>query len=313
MLATAALIGTGNKPAIFTLNEAREEQQKRLGSALLLGAPVVSLNNVNGKLASDELAAYLTEGGCITRAYATVGGTKFAPNGNVISASGNNIMLGGDLPERALVSRQDAKMERPSDRIFQGSPHNDVRADRGKYLAAVFTIARWVIRGADYQPPKMGGFGGFDDFNCLIRAPLLALTKIDPLERSCGEMQTTRQHQSDRVLVDALSSLVETEGVLKTQLVSTEGRFCLKDIQNELRRHLVEQDGSDPWALLRHESLPYRLQRARGRRGSTAQLVSTDKPIGGADVAWYQLVPLSAGRSGPADPADFAEFTIGGT
>ena len=199
LLGTAALIGTGHRPTVYTLSENREEQQKRIGAALLLGAPVVSLNNLNGRLDSDELAAYLTEGGCITRAYATVGGAKWAPNGNVIASSGNNIMLGGDLPERGLASRQDARMEQPGDRKFLTSPHDEVRAARGKYLSAVFTLARWPLLGRDYPAPDMAGSGGFDDFDRLIRGPLLALTGIDPLER----LSAPRQNQDLRLRASA--------------------------------------------------------------------------------------------------------------
>jgi hypothetical protein len=199
LLGTAALIGTGHRPTVYTLSENREEQQKRIGAALLLGAPVVSLNNLNGRLDSDELAAYLTEGGCITRAYATVGGAKWAPNGNVIASSGNNIMLGGDLPERGLASRQDARMEQPGDRKFLTSPHDEVRAARGKYLSAVFTLARWPLLGRDYPAPDMAGSGGFDDFDRLIRGPLLALTGIDPLER----LSAPRQNQDSRLRASA--------------------------------------------------------------------------------------------------------------
>jgi hypothetical protein len=216
---------------------------------LLLGAPVVSLNNINGRLASDELAAYLTEGGCVTRAYATVGGTKFAPNGNVIAASGNNIVLGGDLPERAVTCRQDARMEYPGERAFKASPHDAVRNDRGKYLAAVFTIARWAVRGADYKPTEMAGSGGFDGFDRLIRSPLLTLTCLDPRQRNREEMQATRQHQSDRTLVDALSMLFDADRP-----------FCVGHIQAELRTRHVEPDEPDPWAILRRGDLPYRLR-----------------------------------------------------
>ena len=289
LLGTAALIGTGFRPSVFTLNEAREEQQKRLGSALLLGAPVVSLNNINGRLASDELAAYLTEGGCVTRAYATVGGTKFAPNGNVIAASGNNIVLGGDLPERAVTCRQDAGMEYPGERAFNGSPHDSIRNDRGKYLAAVFTIARWAVRGTDYQVPAMSGSGGFDGFDRLIRGPLLTLTHIDPRTRSREEMQATRQHQPDRALIDALAMLFDAGAA-----------FGVKHIQAELRGRHIEPDEPDPWAILRRADLPYRLRRARGRRGAAMQLASAEKPVGGDNVAWYCLValPQASGTSG---------------
>jgi hypothetical protein len=291
LMNTAALIGTGFKSTVFTLGETREEQQKRMGAVLLLGAPVILLSNLNGLLISDELAAYHTEGGCITRAYATTGGAKWAPNGNTIQASGNNIVLGGDLPERGLVSRQDANMEFPGERTFRGSPHDDVNRDRAGYLNAVFTIARWALRGADYQQPaEMNGFGGFDEFNRLIRGTLLALTGIDPLKRSQSEMQTARQHQPDRDLIDALTTLMEPTTP-----------FCVRGVLAMLKLHYTGDGEADPFAILRQKNLPYRLRRARGRRGSTMQLAVAEKPIGGDNVVYYSLVPLAGGFGGRGD------------
>ena len=113
-------------PVEFALSDSLEEQQKRMGAALLMGAPCLTLNNINGKLRSTDLTAYLTQAGCVTRAYATTGGALYAPNGNVMMASGNNILLFGDLPERAVVSRQDADMASPGERRFKNNPHKIV-------------------------------------------------------------------------------------------------------------------------------------------------------------------------------------------
>ena len=218
LLGTAAMIGTGRLPVIFSLSENREEQQKRIGHALLLGAPVVDLTNINGLLRSDELAAYQTEGGTITRAYGTVGGAKYAPNGNTMAADGNNIELGGDLPERGMICRQDARMEYPGERKFRRDPHGEVLADRGKYLAAVFGLARYAVRGVDYQAPKLGGLGGFDEFNRLIRAPLLALTGKDPAWRAKQQVNESRQQRPERALIDALAIAVRQGGPVLRQI-----------------------------------------------------------------------------------------------
>jgi hypothetical protein len=297
LLGTAALIGTGRLPVIVSLSENREEQQKRIGHALLLGAPVVDLTNINGSLRSDELAAYLTEGGTVTRAYGTVGGAKYAPNGNTMVADGNNIELGGDLPERGMPCRQDALMEYPGERTFKRDPHGDVLADRGKYLAAVLGLARYAIRGVDYQAPKVGGLGGFDEFNRLIRAPLLALTRKDPAWRAKQQVSASRQQRPERPLIDALANLFAK--VLEVP-------FCAGGIARELKQRMVLDGEDDPWGPLRctQQELGYRLKRAKGKRGSTHRLVAIERPQGGPDTAHYQLEALSQPPTGSAESAD---------
>jgi hypothetical protein len=296
---TASLIGTGRTPAVVSLGDNREEQHKRIGHALLLGAPVIVLTNINGVLRSDELAAYLTEGGTITRAYGTVGGPKFAPNGNTVMATGNNIEPGGDLPERLIGCRQDARMEFPGERTFRHDPHGSVMADRGPYLAAVFGLARYAIRS---MRATLDGLGGFDDFNRLIRAPLLALTGTDPVKRARQQISASRRDRPERALIDALA-----------MLFADGAPFCAGDIACELKKRYVEPGEDDPWAPLRikQQDLGNRLRRAKGRRGSTHQLLEAEKPQGGLDVAYYQLEPQiqSADFAESADPAPFSTIS----
>jgi hypothetical protein len=294
LMGTASLIGTGRLPVVVSLSENREEQQKRIGHALLLGAPCIVLTNINGLLRNEELSAWLTEGGTVTRAYGTVGGAKFAPNGGTMMATGNNIEPGGDLPERHIGSRQDARMEFPGDRSFRGDPHGAVLGDRGRYLAAVFGLARYATKGADYQAPSLDGLGGFDDFNRLIRAPLLVLTGIDPAGRAKRQIKASRQHRPERALIDALATLF-----------AVEIPFCARDIARELKKHPVQPGDDDPWEPLRDKQmgLGFRLRRSVGKRGSTCQLTTAGKPLGAPDVAHYQLETLPT-----ADDADGVEI-----
>jgi hypothetical protein len=285
---TASLIATARTPVVVSLGDNRDEQQKRMGHALLLGAPVVVLTNINGTLRSDELAAYLSEGGTTTRAYGTVGGAKFAPNGNTIMANGNNIEPGGDLPERHIGARQDARMEYPGERTFKHDPHRDVLADRSKYLAAIFGLARYALRGVvDHRSLGLGGLGGFDEFNRMIRAPLFALTGLDPAWRARQQINSARQERPERALIDALATLFEA-GM----------PFSSKDIARELKKHAVLDGEDDPWDPLRckQQELGYRLRNAKGKRGSAHRLTTAERPPGAGTTgggAYYRLEEFS--------------------
>ena len=282
LLITCALVGTGYKPTVAGMGDTADEQKKRIGWVLLHGAPFIVMGNINGRLTSAELAQYLTDGGVATRNYGTTGGAKWAPNGNVLGASGNNITLGGDLNERDCASRQDAGMEFPGHRKFKRSPHDDVRNDRARYLGAALTIARWVVRGTDYTAPDISNFNGFDDFNRLIRAPLFVLTGTDPLERAQDALVAARQTRSDRELIDALEALF-----------GHTNPFAVRDIVAELKKNYVTPGDPDPFDILRDtKTLSYKLINARGRRGTNKQLRHIKRPPAGADVAWYQLEAL---------------------
>ena len=281
LLGTAARIASGHPPVEFALSDSLEEQQKRMGAALLMGAPCLTLNNINGKLRSTDLTAYLTQGGCVTRAYATTGGALYAPNGNVMMASGNNILLVGDLPERAVVSRQDADMASPGERRFKNNPHKIVLTERGKYLSAIFTIARWALVGADYAPPDVTGFGGFDDFDRLVRRPLIALTDIDPIERGREQLVAARESRWEPTFIDALATLF-APGI----------PFRTKNITEVLKTRFTKMGEADLLVPLRRDDLPYALRRAKGMRGAERRLAGIDRPAGAEAVAWYRLEAL---------------------
>lgn len=290
LLATAALVGSGFPPIIVALSDSREEQAKRIGHALLLGGPFVNLSNLNGTLRADEISPWLTEGGVVTRAYGTVGGPKFAPNGGMLATSGNNIIVGGELPERSCWVRQNARMDNPGERTFKQNPHQMVRNDRGAWLAYVFTIARWAVCGADYQAPGVGGFGGFDDFNRLIRAPLMALTGHDPGWRLPGELEAARQNEPARPLIDALATMFPVKDA-----------FCAHDINQKVRAKPPVL-GQDDWEPLRcdQQKLGYILKKATGKRGSAVTLEVAAKPQGGKNTAYYQLLELPPSPSSTA-------------
>jgi putative DNA primase/helicase len=48
----------------------------------------------------------------------------------------------GDLVRRTLIANMNVAMERPETRDFTFNPLHQVLEDRGKYIAAVLTIAR---------------------------------------------------------------------------------------------------------------------------------------------------------------------------
>src|SRR5262249_4962131 len=74
----------------------------------------------------------------------------------------------------------DAKMERPELREFKGDPVARVLADRGKYIAAVLTIARAYIAAG--RPGKLKPLASFKGWSDTVRSALVWLGCADPVD-----------------------------------------------------------------------------------------------------------------------------------
>ena len=139
-----------------------EEWRKSVTAALIAGAPVLTIDNVEDELRSPSLAMALTTSTWSDRILGK-SQTITLPQRCTWIATGNNIRLGGDLPRRSYWIRMDAKTAQPwRTRTFK---YRDliarVQEQRGQLLAAVVTIYRcWVQRGRPLPDPvpRMAGF-----------------------------------------------------------------------------------------------------------------------------------------------------------
>jgi putative DNA primase/helicase len=95
-------------------------------------------------------------------------------------ATGNNIVLVGDVVRRVVTASLDSDLERPELRQFKGSPLDTVLADRGRYVAAALTVVRAYL-AADC-PGELPPLASFGDWSRLVRSPLVWLGRADPVE-----------------------------------------------------------------------------------------------------------------------------------
>ena len=92
-------------------------------------------------------------------------------------ANGNNIRVRGDLVGRTLTGRLDARTETPETRQFAFDPIARVLANRGAYLAAVFTMARAYLAAG--RPAVASPLAGFEAWSQMVRAALIWLGEPD--------------------------------------------------------------------------------------------------------------------------------------
>jgi len=181
----AAAISTGRHCPVITPGKSEEEMEKRLGALLRDGVSVVSLDNVNGELGGD-LLCQLTERPIVR---IRILGQSKAPEFECrasIFATGNNLVVVGDMTRRTLLCTLDAVIERPELRQFEFDPVERALSFRAEYLAAIFTIVRaYRVAGAPRVCDPLGSYGDWS--NC-VRSPLIWLGLPDP----AASMEATR-------------------------------------------------------------------------------------------------------------------------
>jgi hypothetical protein len=173
-----ALIVTGRLCPVITAGKTEEETEKRLGTVLLNGSPLVSLDNCSHDL-EGQLLCQLTERPLVK---IRILGRSEMPEcecHTTVLATGNNISLKGDMVRRGLTCNLDALTERPELRLFQYDPLRQVMSDRGSYVAAALTIIRAYLTAG--SPKVCNSIGSYSGWSTMVRSPFVWLGQPDPV------------------------------------------------------------------------------------------------------------------------------------
>lgn len=230
----AGEIGSGRSAEMLGAPSHEEEWRKTITSKLSEGATMVTIDNVEGALWAPSLARALTARTWTDRELGRTG-TITVKQRATWAATGNNIMLRGDLPRRCYWIRLDAKQARPWQRQQFKHPAllSWVRANRGRLVHSLLTIARsWYAAGCpkDEALPRLGSFeswtatiggmvshAGFGEF----------LGNLEELYEKAAEGEAEweafleawwRQRGEDSITGKSLAKLIEDECALKDAL-----------------------------------------------------------------------------------------------
>src|SRR5262249_35769286 len=125
-----ATLATGRDMPRCTLESDDTEMRKRITAAVLAGDRLVMLDNVVEPLGGASLDAALTGSTWRDRILGVSAMTPELPLSLTFFATGNNIMLGGDIIRRILPMRLDCAEERPEER--GGWTYPDLLGVRGR-------------------------------------------------------------------------------------------------------------------------------------------------------------------------------------
>jgi hypothetical protein len=177
---TVSYIATGRAMPVITAGSSEEEMEKRLGSAVLAGRSLITIDNVVNELGGAAICQLISEHRPGIRILGRTELVEVEARGMSMFANGNNITIVGDLCRRSLRIRLDAKLENPESKVFTGDPVAAVLADRGAYVAACLIICRAYIAAG--RPGKLPPIGSFEAWSDTVRSALVWLGKADPVK-----------------------------------------------------------------------------------------------------------------------------------
>lgn len=203
-----AMMATGHPATVMSYTPDGDEMRKRILSVLMQGDLVVNLDNVEEPLSSQTLCTVLTQESFTDRILG-VNKTGTAPTLCCWIATGNNLVVAGDLTTRVVPCNLDPQVERPEEREFSRNLYDWIPANRPRLIQAGLTVLRaYIVAGKPKQPIK--NFARFEDWSGLIRSALVWLGESDPL---AGREQL---EDGDPVRVKLRSLLLAWFAVFKT-------------------------------------------------------------------------------------------------
>ena len=174
-----ALISTGHPATVMSYTPDGDEMRKRVLSVLMQGDLVVNLDNVEEPLSSQTLCTVLTQESFTDRILG-VNKTGTAPTLCCWIATGNNLVIAGDLTTRIVPCNLDPQVERPEEREFKRNLYDWIPIHRPRLVQAGLTVLRaYIVAHKPKQPIK--NFARFEDWSGLVRSALVWLGEADPL------------------------------------------------------------------------------------------------------------------------------------
>ena len=252
-----SILATGRPASVISAGSNDEETEKRLAGMLLSGAPLISIDNVNGSIGGDLLAQAVTQPIVSLR---PLGGSTMVEieTRAVLLATGNGLQCRGDLVRRAVVCSLDAGVERPEYRSFASDPVDMATKDRGKFVAAALTVLQAHAIAKPSRPRPLGSFRQWSD---TVRAALIWLGQADPVD----SIELSRAEDPEVALL--------LELVQAWSDVTATGRHTVRALVDLAEARSFEAGGDFTWG---NPMLRDVLLRIAGERG----LISTRK-LGG--------------------------------
>ena len=214
------IISTGKRTPAMDYSVDEGEFKKALFSALLECPPTLLVDNVFGELNSSLLCSALTQETIKNR---VLGASKTAeiPTSTLITVTGNNLILAGDMVRRSLFCNMDAGMERPGERIFSREIYSWAHENRPRLVHAALTILRAYHMAEKPGAQTIRKMNGFSAWSTWVRGPLIWLGEADPLDSQRVLENTDPEREALGNVLAAWYECLGSKPVLISELLRT--------------------------------------------------------------------------------------------
>lgn len=167
-----SLVTTGvNMAAVATPRGDEEEWKKLITSLLREGPAIICLDNIEADIKSGNLASVLTSLIWKSRLLGTSESVEY-PNRACWYATGNKLVLDGDIPRRGYLIQLDAKLEHPWERKADSFKHSNinlwVKNNRGLILSKLLIVASAWVQAERPTEGTDKTIGNFEDWTNII-------------------------------------------------------------------------------------------------------------------------------------------------
>ncbi|MDP2025874.1 hypothetical protein [Sulfuriferula sp.] len=199
---TVAIIATGRRASVLSLGHDEAEAEKRLAGVFLAGDAVIALDNIERPLRGDLLCQVTTQQFVRLRPLGSSAMVSI-PTHSLLVATGNNLSILGDLKRRVVLVRLDSGEERPEQRTFSRDHLEDVFARRGELVRAALTVSLSYLAAGAPTIEGLHPYGGFSEWDRMVRRPLVWLGLPDPLGAAEGLRQQDPDLETMSVLLNS--------------------------------------------------------------------------------------------------------------
>lgn len=234
-----SLIATGRDVGVISWPDDEVEFRKLVLASLIGGEAVFAVDNLNGVLRSDALCVILTSP-VFQQRMLGLNETVSVPTRTLVSVTGNNLLLAGDLVRRFVVCGLDAGIERPERRTFEFDPVRRLLAEREHYVRAVLSIARCYLEQGQ-RPASMSPLAGFDDWSRLVREPLIWAGVGDPVASMDAAAELDPDRQQLAAMLEACNAAGITEFDVAGLVATAKASHVLGDDTGNAKRAALRQ------------------------------------------------------------------------
>ncbi|TCM62267.1 bifunctional DNA primase/polymerase [Rhizobium sp. BK068] len=242
-----SVLATGHHASIITTGKDEAEMEKRLGTALIDGLPIVLIDNVSSILKGDFLCAAVDQPRLSIRLLGHSKSVQVEPHA-VMFVTGNNLRISGDVIRRTITCQLNPGVENAYERIFESSPLTMIAADRGKYIAAALVACRgFLLSGLKPVKPPLAGF---EEWSNVVRSTIVGLGFADPVRTINALRENDPERERFGQVIDAWQAAFEAREVTASGVVAlanekdSSGHVVRTDLHDALMAVAKERNGS---------------------------------------------------------------------